>query len=57
MASKSLQEQIADADARGNWWLAIGNAAAEEGDLERAEACYAKGQYWLDRYNRLKGNA
>ena len=57
MARKSLQERIVEADARGNYWLAEGNAAAERGNQKRADACYAKGQYWLDRYNRLKGNA
>ena len=56
MAKKSLQERILEAETRGNKWLADGNEASERGDKARAEACYEKGQFWLDRYNLLTGN-
>lgn len=57
MPKKTLRERIVDADVRGSKWLADGNEAAERGDKKRAEECYAKGQFWLDRYNLLAGNA
>jgi hypothetical protein len=53
MAKKTLKDRILDAETRGNKWLADGNEASERGDQPRAEECYAKGQYWLDRYNLL----
>lgn len=56
MTKKSLEERILDAEARGNRWLADGNEFQERGQLARAEECYRKGQFWLDRYNRLIGN-
>lgn len=46
-----------DAEERANKWLADGNEAAERGNHAKAERCYEKSQYWLDRYNRLSGNA
>jgi hypothetical protein len=57
MAKKTLQERTLEAETRGNKWLADGNEASERGNTARAEQCYAKGQYWLDRYNLLAGNA
>lgn len=48
-----FNEKIADADARGSDWLARGNTAREAGDNVKAEQCYGKGQYWLDRSNVL----
>ena len=54
---KPLRERILDADARASRWVADGNEAAESGDGERAAACYAKSQYWLDRYNLLAGQS
>ena len=56
-AKKSLGERIADADMRGCAYLADANAAAERGQHEKAEKLYAKGQFWLDRYNKLVGDA
>lgn len=47
-------EKIADADARGSNWLAEANAAAESGDQDKAQKCYDKGQFWLDRSNSLR---
>ncbi|WP_157131265.1 hypothetical protein [Burkholderia pseudomallei] len=44
-----------DAEERGNRWLADGNEAAEAGNKVKAERCYEKGQFWLDRSNKLTG--
>lgn len=52
-----LQERILEAEVRSNKWLADGNEAREGGNLAEAEKCYAKSQFWLDRYNLLAGNA
>lgn len=52
-----LEKKIIDAESRGNHWLAEGNAAREAGRYEKAEKCYAKGQFWLDRYNKLTGRS
>lgn len=49
--------KILDAEDRMNRWLADGNEAEERGNTAKAEKCFAKSQYWLDRYNRLTGNA
>jgi len=54
---KSLSERIADADQRGGHWLAEANEASERGDHKKAEELYEKGQYWLDRSNKLRGDA
>lgn len=47
---------LIDAEVRGSMWLANGNEAAERGNKKRAEVCYRKAQFWLDKYNRLAGN-
>lgn len=52
---KSLAERQLDADVRSRHWLAEGNAASEIGDAALAEKCYAKAQFWLDRWNFLCG--
>ena len=52
----TLQEKKMEADQRGNDYLARANAAAELGEKDRADRLYAKGQAWLDRYNKLTGN-
>ena len=49
--------KIIEAEERGSKWLADGNEAEERGDIAKAEKCFAKAQFWLDRYNRLAGNA
>lgn len=54
---KSLSERIADADDRGGRYLADANEAAERGNHKKAEELYEKGQYWLDRSNKLRGNS
>lgn len=53
--NKTLSEKIADADERGNRYLADANDAAERGNSVKAEKLYAKGQFWLDRSNKLRG--
>lgn len=50
---KQLSERIADADTLASRWLGDGNEAAERGDTTKAETCYAKAQFWKDRYNLL----
>lgn len=50
-------ERALDAETRCSQWLADGNQAKERGDMITAEKCYAKAQFWLDRYNRLVGNS
>lgn len=52
----TIEEKIADCDMRGGKYLADANEAAERGDHEKAEKLYEKGQYWLDRVNKLLGN-
>jgi hypothetical protein len=47
--------KVIDAYTRGNQYLADANALREAGKQERAERLYTKGQYWLDRYNKLTG--
>ena len=49
--------KIIEAEQRGSYWLAEGNDAEERGNYAKAEKCFAKAQFWLDRYNRLVGNA
>lgn len=56
MAKRSLNERIIEAEQRGSHWLAEGNEASELGNTEKAERCYEKSQFWLDRYNTLAGN-
>ena len=46
-----------DAEVRCSQWLADGNAAREAGKHAKAEKCYAKSQFWLDRFNKLTGRA
>lgn len=48
--------KVADYDMRGSIWLARGNEYAERGMKAKAEQCYEKGQYWLDRSNAARGN-
>lgn len=57
MAQRSLHDRILDAEERGNRWLADGNEARERGDMKRANECYEKGQFWLDRFNLLTSRA
>lgn len=49
--------KMIDAEERGSKWLADANEAYERGDRAKAERLYEKAQFWLDRYNKLAGNA
>ena len=53
--TKTLAQKIWEADAKGGNCLALANEAAEAGNHEKAEKLYAKGQFWLDRSNKLRG--
>lgn len=55
-AKRTLEDRKIDAETRGNMYLAEANEATERGDIAKAEKLYDKGQFWLDRYNRLAGN-
>ena len=52
----TLKEKILQAEELGSRYLADANAAAEKGDTERSFRLYDKGQYWLDRLNKLTDN-
>jgi hypothetical protein len=54
--TKTIHERTIEAEDRGNRYLADANEAMEIGNFVKAEKLYAKGQYWLDRYNKLAGN-
>jgi len=56
-AKKSLYERTLDAEIRCGMYKADANEAAERGDHVKAERLYEKCQFWLDRYNKLAGNA
>lgn len=53
---RPLRERLLEAEERGSRYLADANEAQEKGQLAKAEKLYAKGQFWLDRYNLLAGN-
>jgi len=53
----TLSEKIIQAEENGGKWLADGNEAEERGNANKAEKCFSKAQFWLDRYNKLIGNA
>lgn len=57
--AKTLAEKMADADDFGSRNLAAFNELDERGlgDTPKAQRLLEKGQYWLDRYNKLAGNA
>jgi len=54
--TKSPQNKTLEAELNASKYLADGNQAAEAGNQEKAEKLWAKGQFWLDRYNKLAGN-
>lgn len=49
------REKIVRAEDFGSRYLADANEAAEQGKQAKAEKLYEKGQYWLDRANKLRG--
>lgn len=52
---RSLEDRALDAEVRASQWLADGNAASEAGNQQKADECFAKAQFWLDRANLLSG--
>jgi len=54
--TKTLKDKIIQADMMGCKYLADANDAAENGKQDNADKLYSKGQYWLDRYNKLTRN-
>ena len=54
----TLSEKIAHADERGCFHLAEFNVLDEagKGHTKKAQEHWRKGQYWLDRSNKLRGN-
>ena len=52
-----LAERALDAETRASQWLADGNEAKEAGRTVKAERCFQKAQFWLDRANLLSGRA
>lgn len=55
--TQSLAERALDAETRSGQWLADGNKAAESGRIVKAERCFQKAQFWLDRANLLSNQA
>jgi hypothetical protein len=53
----AAQGDTLKAETLASKWLGDGNEAEERGDYAKAEVCFRKAQYWLDRYNRWAGNA
>ena len=48
-------EKANEYEIKSSHWLAEGNEAEERSDKPRAEECYRKSQYWLDRANKARG--
>lgn len=48
-----LTQRKLNAETRASQWLADGNQARGNGDAAKADQCYAKSQFWLDRANHL----
>lgn len=55
----TLAEKIADADMRGSDCLARFNELDEagKGETAKAQRLLERGQFWLDRSNKLRSNA
>lgn len=54
---KPLAERTLEAETRASQWLADGNQAREAGHKVKADRCFEKAQYWLDRANYLSGRS
>ena len=50
-----MNEQIADAEAKGSAALADANDANERGAKKTADKLYDRAQRWLDKANELRG--
>lgn len=55
--SRSVRERALDAETNASRWLGDGNEAMEAGDHAKAQACFDKSQFWLDRANLLANRA
>ena len=51
---EATRNKAIDAEVRSSHWLAEGNSASERGAKAKAERCYEKSQFWLDRANKLR---
>jgi len=56
-AAKDKRAAIIEAEENASRYLADGNAADEMGKAAKAEKLWDRGQFWLDRFNKLSGNA
>ena len=52
---RSKNDLVAEADVRGNEWLSKAREAEAIGNRAKADECYRKGNYWLGRSNKLRG--
>lgn len=52
-----IEQRRIGAEVRAAQWLADANAARESGNLEWAENCDSKAQYWTDRMYLLNNRA
>lgn len=57
MTEETKKEKITEATERAGHWLALGNAAEERGESEKAERHYERAQKWQDKMNELLGDA
>ena len=55
MIERSINDRVAEADVRGNEWLSRAREAEAKGNQMKADECYRKGNYWLGRSNKLRG--
>jgi hypothetical protein len=53
----SVKQRALKAYERCSRWLADGNEYNEAGREQKANECYEKSQFWLDRYNKLIGSS
>jgi len=56
LKDKKRQQALA-AEQHCSKWLNAGNEAEEKGNHAKAEVCYDKAQYWMDRFNKLTGRS
>ena len=47
---RTIKERMINAEVMSGKWLADGNVAKTK---EKADKCYAKAQFWLDKANKL----
>lgn len=54
---KSIKDKKVEAEVLCSKWVADGNEAMEKGDWNKAQRCYEKSDFWLDRVNKLDENS